>query len=191
VNLEWIVIRGSGLVAFGLLAGATIWGLLLSTKLLGKAVRAKPLTYFHESLGLGALLATAVHMIALALDDYIDFGARELLLPGASLWRPLPVALGVMAFYALTIVSLSFYFKRWIGQQAWRSIHFLSLGGFLATLIHGLTAGTDTTHPAVSAMYVASGSLVLTLVVVRILVSERSAQSRRLIPETNRDTAGR
>ena len=74
MNIEWIVIRGSGLVAYGLLAASTIWGLLVSTKLLGRAVKAKPLTWFHESLGLGALIATGVHMVALTMDEYIEFG---------------------------------------------------------------------------------------------------------------------
>ncbi len=44
MNIEWIVIRGSGLVAYGLLAASTIWGLLVSTKLLGRAVKARAVT---------------------------------------------------------------------------------------------------------------------------------------------------
>lgn len=184
MNVEWIVIRGSGIVAFALLSMATIWGLLASTKLLGRAVKAKPLTYFHESLGLGALLATAVHLIALALDDYIEFGARELFIPGMAAWEPVAVALGVMAFYAVAVVSLSFYFKRWIGQQMWRSIHFLGFGAFLAALLHGVMAGTDSGHPAVMAMYVMSGSLVLGLMAVRALTGQ--AESGRPQPVKSR-----
>lgn len=184
MNIEWIVIRGSGLVAFALLSMATIWGLLASTKLLGRAVKAKPLTYFHESLGLGSLLATGVHLTALAVDDYIEFGAREIFIPGASGWEPMATALGVMAFYAVAVVSLSFYFKRWIGQQTWRAIHFLGFGAFLAALIHGIVAGTDSGHPAVLAMYVTSGSLVFGLMAVRTLTAgaetarPQSARSR-------------
>lgn len=184
MSIEWIVIRGSGLVAFALLSMATIWGLLASTKLLGRAVKAKPLTYFHESLGLGSLLATGVHLMALAVDDYIEFGAREIFIPGASSWEPIATALGVMAFYAVAVVSLSFYFKRWIGQQTWRSIHFLGFGAFLAALIHGIIAGTDSGHPAVLAMYVTSGSLVFGLIAVRTLTASaepsrpQSARSR-------------
>lgn len=171
MSIEWIVIRGSGLVAFALLAMATIWGLLVSSKLLGRAVKAKPLTYFHESLGLGSLLATGVHLTALAVDDYIEFGAREIFIPGMSTWEPLATAFGVMAFYAVAVVSLSFYFKRWISQQTWRSIHFLGFGAFLAALIHGIVAGTDSGHPAVLALYVTSGSLVFGLMTIRALIS--------------------
>lgn len=184
MNVEWVVIRGSGLVAYALLSAATIWGLLISTRLLGRLAKAKPLTFFHESLGLGSLVATGVHLAMLAIDDYIEFGAGDLLVPGLSTWRPTAVALGVMAFYGAVMVSLTFYVKRWIGQHWWRNIHFLSLGSFAAALLHGILAGTDTAHPVVMATYVVTGTLVLGLVAVRLfLVTEdqRSASksSRR------------
>jgi sulfoxide reductase heme-binding subunit YedZ len=169
MNIEWIVIRGSGLVAYALLAASTIWGLLVSTKLLGRAVKAKPLTWFHESLGLGALIATGVHMVALTMDQYVDFGWADVLVPGVATWNSTAVALGVTGFYGLAIVTLSFYVKGVIGQKAWRTIHFLAFGTFLSTMIHGVTSGTDTANPYVTGMYVGSGVLVIALLAVRVL----------------------
>jgi sulfoxide reductase heme-binding subunit YedZ len=169
MNIEWIVIRGSGLVAYALLAASTIWGLLVSTKLLGRAVKAKPLTWFHESLGLGALIATGVHMVALTMDQYVDFGWADVLVPGVATWNSTAVALGVTGFYGLAIVTLSFYVKGVIGQKAWRTIHFLAFGTFLSTMIHGVMAGTDTANPYVTGMYVGSGVLVIALLAVRVL----------------------
>ena len=185
MNIEWIVIRGSGFVAFALLAAATIWGLLLSTKLLGGAVKPKGLTQFHESLGLGALVATVVHMVALSVDDYIEFGVRELFVPGASAWRPLATALGVMAFYATVIVSLSFYAKRWIGQSRWRAIHYLGFGTFLSSLLHGIFAGSDRGHPVVLGIYVASLAVVIALLAVRSLTVDLT-QGPTAIPQNTR-----
>lgn len=169
MNIEWIVIRGSGLVAYALLAASTIWGLLVSTKLLGRAVKAKPLTWFHESLGLGALIATGVHMVALTMDQYVEFGWADVLVPGVATWNSTAVALGVTGFYGLAIVTLSFYAKGIIGQKAWRTIHFLAFGTFLSTMIHGVMAGTDTANPYVTGMYVGSGVLVIALLAVRVL----------------------
>ncbi len=177
MNIEWIVIRGSGLVAYGLLAASTIWGLLVSTKLLGRAVKAKPLTWFHESLGLGALIATGVHMVALTMDEYIEFGWADVLVPGVATWNSTAVALGITGFYGLAVVTLSFYVKGIIGQKAWRTIHFLAFGTFLSTMIHGVMAGTDTANPYVAGMYVGSGVLVLGLLAVRVL-QQRAPQAR-------------
>ena len=179
MSVEWMLIRGSGLVAYGLLAAATIWGLLIATKVLGRSVKAKPLTWFHEALGLAAVLATGLHMVGLALDDYIDFGWRELLVPGASTWNPLGVAFGVMGFYAVLVVSFSFYVKQFIGQAAWRAIHFLSFGTFVAVTLHGVLAGTDRGHPAVVAMYAASGAIVGLLLVIRIVQATGPAPAPR------------
>lgn len=168
MNIEWVVIRGSGLVAFGLVAASTIWGLMVSTKLFGRAIKAKPLTWFHESLGLGALVATGVHMVALTMDQYVEFGWVDVLVPGLAAWQPTAVALGVTSFYGLAIVTLSFYAKGLIGQKAWRTIHFLAFGTFAGALIHGILAGTDTTNPIVTGLYVGSGVLVVGLLMLRI-----------------------
>jgi len=168
MSVEWMVIRGSGLVAYLLLSGATIWGLLMSTKVLGSAVKAKGVAWFHESLAIGALVATVVHMVALSLDEFIDFDAYDLFVPGAAGWRPYAVALGTFAFYGMVVVSMSFYVKKVIGQAAWRAIHYLSFGIFGAALFHGVLAGTDSSHPAVFAGYAATGAVVVLLVAVRV-----------------------
>jgi len=168
MSLDWVLIRGSGLVAYALLAGSTIWGLLITTKVLGPAAKAKAITWFHEALGIAGVLATVVHMVALSLHDYISFTWAEILIPGRSDWNPTATAFGVVAFYGSAIIAASFYVKRHIGQQAWRAIHFGSLGAFASALIHGLTAGTDSQVPQVSAMYAATGTAVLLLVIIRV-----------------------
>jgi len=166
VSLTWILIRGSGIAAFAMLAGAVIWGLMISSKVFGRAVKAKGLQWIHESIGLAAVLATVIHLIALVADEFIDFTWVEVLVPGASDWEPLAVALGVVAFWTSVVVSFSFYIKKWIGQNAWRTIHFLSYGALLAALIHGVMAGTDTTNPLVASMYI--GVLVVVVLMTAI-----------------------
>lgn len=168
MSVEWMAIRGSGIIAFLLLAGSTIWGLLISTKVLGRSVKAKGISWFHESLGIGALVATGLHMYFLFNHDYIDFGYRALFVPGASAWRPLAVALGVVAFYMMFLISVSFYVKKWIGQAAWRAIHMMSFGTFLGAGLHGVFSGTDTSHPVVMGMYISSLAIVGLLLVIRL-----------------------
>ena len=184
MNIEWIVIRGSGLVAYGLLAASTVWGLLVATKLLGRAVKAKPLTWFHESLGLVALIATGVHLVALTMDQYIGFGWPDVLVPGVADWNSTAVALGVTGFYGLAVVTLSFYVKGIIGQKVWRMIHFLAFGTFVSVTIHGVMAGTNTANPYVTGMYIGSSVLVAGLLTIRVLQqkapAERTATPQRV-----------
>lgn len=186
MSVEWMAIRGSGIIAFLLLAGSTIWGLLITTNVLGRAVKAKPIAWFHESLAIGSLVATGVHMYFLFNHDFVDFGYRALFVPGASAWRPLAVALGVVAFYTMFVITVSFYVKKWIGQNVWRAIHMASFGTFVAAALHGIFSGTDTTHPVVMGMYIASLAIVVLLMAIRIAQAAappvRAAAPRRPRP---------
>lgn len=169
--MNWLIIRGSGIAAFAFLAGSTIWGLLLSGGYLRRLVKAKALTYLHESLAVASIVATIVHLVALAADEFVAFGAVELFVPGASAYRPLAVSLGIVAFYGLLLVSASFYVKKHIGQAAWRAIHFTSFGLFAAAAAHGIMAGADSATPWAFWMYVGSGATVIGLTVLRILTA--------------------
>lgn len=182
MSIEWMAIRGSGIIAYLLLAGSTIWGLLISTKVLGRSVKAKPVTWFHESLAIGSLVATGIHMYFLFNHDYIDFGYRAIFVPGASAWRPLPVALGVIAFYMMFVITVSFYVKKWIGQNVWRAIHMTSFGTFVGAALHGIFSGTDTSSVAVLTMYASSLAIVVMLMVVRITQAATPQTPPRPVP---------
>jgi len=168
MSVEWMVIRGSGIAAFAALSAATIWGLLVSSKLLARLVKAKPMTWFHESLGIAALLATLFHVGVLSNHEYLEFTFAEILIPAASDWRRGAVTLGVVSLYGLTIVVGSFYIKKHIGQKTWRLIHFTSLGVFLGSLIHGVSAGTDTRSPMMIGLYLGSAAVVAMLLAARL-----------------------
>lgn len=190
MNITWFVIRGSGIVAFALLSASLLWGLMVSTKVFGRAIKAKGLQWLHESLGLAAVLATMIHIVSLSMDEYIEFGWADILIPGFTDWRPLAAALGGVAFWSLLVVALSFYVKKWIGQNAWRSIHYLSFGTFLAAVLHGVFSGTDTANPWVAGLYVGSTFLVVLLTAIRIVSSKepkRRTASTRPAPVANSD----
>lgn len=178
MSLEWAIIRGSGLAAFALLSASVIWGLMVSTKLVASLVKPKPLTWFHESLGVGSLLATMIHVFVISIHDFLDFSWMEILLPGMSGWRPMPVAFGTLAMYGLAVVVVSFYLRKWIGQRSWRLIHFGSLGVFLASLLHGIQAGTDTSNPVVLGFYAGVTIAVFGLVAHRLVPLHHQVQTQ-------------
>jgi predicted ferric reductase len=189
MNPIWMLARGSGVAAYVLLSAATIWGLLLASKVLDRAVPARDLTWVHESLSLAAAASTAVHMVSLWLEEFIDFDLRHLLVPGASTFRPVPVALGVVAFWALAVITPSFYLRHKIGQRAWRALHFATFGCFLAAALHGILAGTDTGRPVMVVLYATSLAAVLGLVALRLVKAGAPSSPRQAVggakaPET-------
>jgi sulfoxide reductase heme-binding subunit YedZ len=147
--------------------------------MLGRLVKAKPLTWFHESLGIAALLASGVHVVVLTMHEYLEFTWTEILVPGASDWRRGAVTFGVVSLYGLVIVVASFYIKKHIGQKTWRLIHFASLGVFLASLIHGVSAGTDTRTPLMIGLYVGSAAVVGLLLAARLTRAGETGRSPR------------
>lgn len=185
MSVEWLLIRGSGIISFALISASVIWGLLVSTGLVARLVKLKALTWFHESLGIAALVAAVAHIVVLSVHDYLKFTWAEILVPGQSDWRPLAVALGITALYALAVVVVSFYVKKRIGHKTWRAIHYGSFGVFLAAMLHGITAGTDTWAPLMLGLYLGSALVIGSLMALR-LRGETPSSSRTVGVETGR-----
>ncbi|MBT8207220.1 MAG: hypothetical protein KJO18_03005, partial [Acidimicrobiia bacterium] len=93
-----------------------------------------------------------------------------------SLWEPLAVAFGVMAFYGMVVVIASFYVRQRIGQTAWRMIHYLSFGVFASSAAHGLMAGTDSGNPVVIGLYGSTIAAVVMLTILRGFLAKGAAE---------------
>ena len=186
-TLPWYIARASGLVGWGLLAAATLWGLALSTKVLGTRPRPNWLLDLHRWLGGVALVFTGVHVVALLADTYVHFGVASVLVPFASNWHPVAVAWGVVAFYLLVAVELTSLARAHLPKIVWRRVHFASFLLFVMATIHGLTAGTDTKSAMARVVAMLVGSVFVGLTAVRIAESVRAeAPAPRQVPARQR-----
>lgn len=164
-QLWWFVARSSGIVAMVLAALSVIWGLLVSTRVMQGTPSPKWLLAMHRWLGGLTVSFSAVHLVGLVADSYVEFSWLEILVPFASSWKPLPVALGVVTMYLLVAVQATSLAMKRIPRRWWKLIHLSSYGLFWTGLVHGATAGTD----AGTSWYVV-GSLTLTLLVLFLTV---------------------
>jgi hypothetical protein len=165
----WLVARASGLVAFGLLTLSVWLGLAMSTRLLGPR-RQKALLGWHRTLVWTALSMVGLHVLAVLLDPVLHFSLASVLVPFTAPWKPVGIAAGVVAGWLTLMLAVSFRAKRWLGQRAWRLLHYASFGAFALFLGHALAVGTDLkglTGPVVAAL--AAGP-VLWLGLARILL---------------------
>jgi predicted ferric reductase len=142
-QIWWHVARSGGIVAWALLTFSVLWGLALSTKIFGRRPRPKWVLDLHRFAGGAAIVFTAIHVAALVLDSYVDFGPSEVLVPFASAYRPAAVAWGVVALYLLAAVEITSLLKSRLPARAWRTTHYLSFPLFVCATAHGVTAGTD------------------------------------------------
>ena len=74
----------------------------------------------------------------------------------------------------MLVTSISFSFRKQIGQKRWRQLHYLTFVAFLFATLHGAMAGTDSGNPGMTAMYWGSGILVLFLTNYRLLTNKRA-----------------
>ncbi|MHB8470805.1 MAG: ferric reductase-like transmembrane domain-containing protein [Gaiellaceae bacterium] len=149
----WLLARASGLTAYALLTASVLAGLVVKARPFGRAVKIASVTDIHRALALLGLGMLALHGVALTLDRTVHLTLAALVVPGLSVYRPLPVALGVVACELAALLVISFPLRRRIGVRNWRRLHWASYLVFLATTVHGLTAGTDSAQPWARDLY--------------------------------------
>ena len=139
----WHLARTAGIVAWALICASVIWGLLLSTRVLGRRPGRPWLLAMHRYLSALAIAAVTMHVVALLVDSYIQFRVVDFLVPMASSWRPGALAWGILALYLLLIVEITSLVAERLPRRVWWSIHITSFGLFTLATVHGLQAGTD------------------------------------------------
>ncbi|HWQ29258.1 MAG TPA: hypothetical protein VNN12_09570 [Dehalococcoidia bacterium] len=167
----WEVSRASGVVAFALLWFSTVLGLGITSRA-GDALAPRAWVFeTHKFASLLALAFVGVHALSLVPDPATDFRVFDLLVPGGAPYRPLAVALGVLALYGLAVSAGSFYVKKRIGHRTWRALHYLTFATFALALYHGVFAGTDSGLLWMRWMYIAAFWSVFSLTVYRVLTA--------------------
>ena len=184
----WLLARSSGLVAYALLAASVVLGLVVKSRPLGSSVSPAAVVDVHRFLALLGLGALALHGAALVADDAVDIGLGALLVPGASSYRPVATALGVLAAELMVVIYLSFSVRRRIGAKAWRALHWLTYLVFALATLHGLAAGTDSGRTWALAFYGAAVGAVLGAFAWRLVVPPTQGGPRH-VPNRDRQVA--
>lgn len=166
----WYASRASGIVLWLLVAFAVLWGFAVSSRLVRKRGIPAWMLDLHKHLGTLTVVFTAMHLVALWGDSFVQFGWRELLIPMASGWKPGAVAWGVIALYLLAAVQLTSWCKRWLPRKLWHTVHMLSVPLFVTGSVHGILAGADWPNRLVQWGFVLVSLNVVWLATFRVLV---------------------
>src|SRR6478735_9812596 len=165
-HLTWYAARASGLVAWGLVLASIVWGLLLATRVLGRRPTPAWLLSLHRYLGALAVVFVGVHVGAILLDRYTDFGLTDVLVPFTGSWHPAAVAWGIVGMYLLAAIEITSLLRHRMSKRAWHAVHLLSYFLFATTTVHMLTAGTD-----VKALVVSTAAVLLGIAATFVCVA--------------------
>ena len=156
----WLIARATGLLAVALVSATIVAGLVLKGHPL-VMLRPAGVPDVHRFLSLLALMAVALHGVALVLDSTVEVTPQALVVPGLVPYRPLWTAVGVVAAELMLLVHLSFRYRKRIGVRNWRRLHWVTYAIFAGAALHGLLAGTDSDRPwALSAYVLIVGTVV-------------------------------
>jgi predicted ferric reductase len=162
----WLVSRVAGLTAFVAVSLDVILGLLVSTRTLSRLFAKGAAVELHRWLSPVALALVLGHGVLLLADGYIRFDVLAVLVPFASPYRPVAVAVGVVAAYLALVVHVSFALRKRIGVKMWRRLHALSFAVLIGAAAHGLLAGSD--RGSVWLVYAVPLAITLALVLSRL-----------------------
>ena len=165
----WLLARASGLTAYVLLTCSVLAGLVVKSRPFRRALKTAAVADVHRFVALLGLGMLALHGLALTLDRTIHLSPVALVAPGASPYRPLPVALGVVACELAALIVVSFSLRRRIGMRNWRRLHWLSYLVFAAATVHGIAAGTDSSRPWAIDVYLGAVGAVVFAAALRAL----------------------
>ena len=153
VQIWWFVTRAAGLTGYFLLWLSMIWGLAIPGRIFQRILEGIYAYDFHEHLSLLGLGFIFLHVLVLLFDKYLPYNLIQILVPFTGTYRPFWVGIGIISFYILLLVTVTFYLRQQVGPRTFRSIHLLSLAGYLGATLHGLFAGTDSALPMTKILY--------------------------------------
>ena len=170
----WHLARTAGLVAWALITASVLWGLLLSTRVLGRRPTRPWLLALHRYLSALAIGATAVHLVALLADSFVQFRVVDLFVPMASSWRPGAVAWGIVTLYLVVLIEITSLIAERLPHGVWWSIHLTSFVAFAFGTVHGLQAGTDASNSLARIVMVVGIAEVIFVLGVRLVYRRRA-----------------
>lgn len=178
-HLWWYITRTSALLAWGLMTLSVVWGILLSTRILRRIDNPGWLQDLHRFLGGLSVIMVLLHMVTLMLDGWLQFSAVEVLVPFTTDFRPLAVALGIIAFYLLVAVQGSSMIMHRLPRKFWKGLHYASYASILLVSFHAGLAGTDVGSLGYSILAYSLIGLTAFATVVRIAVSNRTKRAAK------------
>ncbi len=131
----------------------------------------------HEALSLATLAALGVHGLTLLGDAYLHPSLGDIAIPFLSGYRTLWTSMGIVAFWALLALGLSYYARTRIGVQRWRRLHRFAALAWILGIAHSLGEGTDAGQTWFLAMTALAVAPAILLALARLLDSAPAARA--------------
>src|ERR1700694_1206181 len=161
----WYTTRGAGAVSLVLLSAVVVLGVLSSLRFQSASWPRFLTTGLHRNVALMAVVFLALHIITAVGDPFTHLGWAPAVIPFSSYYRTFWLGLGTVAFELLLAIVVTSLVRGFIGQSAWRVIHWLAYASWPIAVIHGFGTGTD----AWSAWFLALTAACIAVVAIAVV----------------------
>lgn len=173
----WLLARSAGITAYLLLTAVTAMGIMLSHNTRARHRPHPSRIRLHLALVVFTLVFTVLHIVVLVLDPWAKVGIAGALLPMGAGYRPVPVTLGLLSLWSGAVAGMSASLAGHGTGRIWLYLHRLAGSAWILAWVHAVLTGVDT--PALVAMYVGSGLLILGLGLWRYLATDRVVEQAK------------
>lgn len=194
-HIWWYVSRISAMVAWGLMSFSVVWGVLLASRVFRGLDNPSWLKDIHKYLSTLTVILAGVHTSALMLDPFVKFDIADILIPGVATYDgatpliELALAVGVVAFWIMTVVYVTSLFMDKLPRWFWKGIHYSAYLVFFAIGIHAAYSGSDVGtwwYGAVSIWVITMGMLALIIRFAVVALKDKRASRDAVIAEIKR-----
>jgi sulfoxide reductase heme-binding subunit YedZ len=126
----------------------------------------------HRRVSLLSILFLVVHVLAAVFDPFAKLGFSAAIVPLASTYRPVPVALGVISMYLFIALVATGLLRSRMPQALWRTIHWSSYAMWPLAVSHSVLSGSDGGAPWMLAIDAVCFGLVGLCLVWRVNVAD-------------------
>ena len=141
--LDWYAARAAGVAAYVMLSVVVLLGITMAGR---KTLKRWPRFAVEDVHRFGGLLVgtfIGIHVLTIAIDSYLPFSVGALVIPLVSTYKPLWVALGIVAAELLLALAVTNHYRDRLDYAFWRKAHYLNFAVWAAAGLHGLGSGTD------------------------------------------------
>lgn len=143
----WYLTRSTAIVAFVLLTASMFLGIAATQRSVASRHWPRFATQdLHRNISLLALGFILAHIVTTLLDTFVYVGWWSMLIPGASPYRRLWVALGTVAFDVILVVIATSLVRHRLPLRLWRVAHWSVYAVWPLAFVHFLETGTDAAH---------------------------------------------
>lgn len=164
----WYTSRAAGIVTLVLLTVVMAFGIMTATRVGSDQLPRFAVAELHRRLSLLTVVIVLLHVLSTAIDSYVPTGFLSIIVPGASAYKTVWVALGSVAFDLMVAVIVTSLIRQRISHDAWRAIHWLSYLMWPVAVIHAVMIGTDIKDLWMDILVAACVVVVLSALVWRI-----------------------